>query len=43
VSRRLTVLANPEPDRATTFRWYMNRLMVNELSMIAIGKYNGHP
>jgi aminopeptidase N len=42
----LTVLANGEPgpttthDGQTTFRWYMNRPMASELSMIAIGHYD---
>jgi aminopeptidase N len=42
----LTVLANGEPgpttthDGRTTFRWYMNRPMASELSMIAIGNYD---
>ena len=46
VPRGLTVLANGEPgpattrDGQTTYRWYMNRPMASELSMIAIGNYN---
>jgi aminopeptidase N len=42
----LTVLANGDPgpttthDHQTTFRWYMNRPMASELSMIAIGNYD---
>ncbi|WP_233224070.1 M1 family metallopeptidase [Amycolatopsis sp. CA-128772] len=42
----LTVLANGEPgptttrDHRSTFRWFMNRPMASELSMLAIGAYN---